>query len=171
MNTFLPFDSFEKSAACLDKRRCFKQLVEAHQILNVLDMKSSGWANHPAVKMWVGCREYLQWYYNVFYKYCVHTHKINIKKLPEPALLLMYIDPWRPKWLGYPAFHESMRRNLYRKAIDDSAKGRYELLINMEKLQIVPDDIEDGYLWPIDKQGNLLLEIQKWYNGQRQTNS
>ena len=159
MNTFLPFESFRKSASCLDKRRCFKQLVEASQILNVLDMKSSGWANHPAVKMWVGYRDCLQDYYNIFYDYCINVHKINIKKSPKP----MFMESIRqPLWLGYPPFHESMRRNLYRKAIEDSSKGRDELLLNMTKAQAIPDDIQEGYLWPVDKNFRLLPRITEW---------
>lgn len=56
MQTFLPYKSFEKTAASLDSRRLNKQILESYQILNVLSNPSptAGWRNHPAVKMWRG---------------------------------------------------------------------------------------------------------------------
>lgn len=54
MQTFLPVASTSKSAEMLDYRRLGKQRVETWQILNTLTGQSSGWANHPAVKMWRG---------------------------------------------------------------------------------------------------------------------
>jgi hypothetical protein len=62
MQTFLPYQSFEKSLACLDWRRLGKQRVEAFQILNVLSGKRTGWQNHPAVKMWRGYEKALEIY-------------------------------------------------------------------------------------------------------------
>ena len=54
MQTFLPYPSFTKSAACLDSRRLGKQRVEAKQIYLALTKPGYGWQNHPAVKMWRG---------------------------------------------------------------------------------------------------------------------
>lgn len=54
MQTFLPYQDFIKSAACLDRQRLGKQRVEVIQILNTLTGKSKGWRNHPNVKMWQG---------------------------------------------------------------------------------------------------------------------
>lgn len=42
MQTFLPYKSFVKSAACLDMRRLGKQRVEAKQILMALTGESKG---------------------------------------------------------------------------------------------------------------------------------
>jgi hypothetical protein len=50
MQTFLPVANFKESAKILDYRRLGKQRVEARQILNALQGKSKGWANHPATK-------------------------------------------------------------------------------------------------------------------------
>jgi hypothetical protein len=165
MNTFLPFTDFATSASCLDKRRCFKQVVEAYQLLNVLDGKSTGWKNHPALRMWVGHRDCLQYYYNIFYEYCEAIHKIKFVKLPKPILLPMYMD--YPKWLGYEPFHLSMRQNLVRKAIDDMSKGIGELQFRLCENHISWDkyDIAYEYLWPVNKSGKLLPEIEEWYNG------
>ncbi len=51
MQTFLPYESFDESTMVLDKKRCWKQVVEAAQIIDVLEGRRTGWANHPAVKM------------------------------------------------------------------------------------------------------------------------
>ena len=37
MQTFLPYPDFQRSAAVLDKKRCWKQVVETKQIINVKD--------------------------------------------------------------------------------------------------------------------------------------
>ena len=46
MNTFLPFESFENSLKCLDKKRLNKQNVESYQMIN------GQWKHHPCFKMW-----------------------------------------------------------------------------------------------------------------------
>lgn len=50
MQTFLPYVNFAESAKCLDYRRLGKQRVEAKQILDVLNGKTTAWQNHPCVK-------------------------------------------------------------------------------------------------------------------------
>lgn len=52
MQTFLPYQDFAQSAACLDRLRLGKQRVETLQILQTLNGDSHGWRNHPVVKMW-----------------------------------------------------------------------------------------------------------------------
>lgn len=95
MQTFLPYSDFRKSAESLDKKRCWKQVVEAKQIIDVLEQLSKNepnnfigdslkrkriaWENHPAVKMWIGYNDLLKHYYNVFLDYCINQHKINTK--------------------------------------------------------------------------------------------
>jgi len=54
MQTFLPYVNFAESAKCLDYRRLGKQRVEAKQILDVLNGKTTAWQNHPCVKAWKG---------------------------------------------------------------------------------------------------------------------
>lgn len=54
MQTFLPYPDFGRSARVLDRRRLGKQRVEVKQILRALRNPSSGWRNHPAVRMWRG---------------------------------------------------------------------------------------------------------------------
>lgn len=63
MQTFLPYgEDFAQTASVLDRQRLGKQRVEALQILNTLTGRSTGWATHPAVKMWRGHEEVLAHY-------------------------------------------------------------------------------------------------------------
>ena len=66
MQTFLPYNDFKKTAACLDNRRLGKQRVEAYQILRIISGKrtSGGWLRHPAVLMWKGFSDALAAYQN-----------------------------------------------------------------------------------------------------------
>jgi hypothetical protein len=55
MQTFLPYGrDFAATARILDRQRLGKQRVECVQIANVLIGDKTGYANHPAVKMWRG---------------------------------------------------------------------------------------------------------------------
>lgn len=54
MQTFLPYKNFSKTAECLSTKHLGKQRVEVLQILNTLTGRSTGWSNHPAVRMWRG---------------------------------------------------------------------------------------------------------------------
>lgn len=66
MQTFLThvpvWVDFRTTASTLDYRRLGKQRVEGLQILNTLTGRSTGWRNHPAVRMWVGHEEVLAHY-------------------------------------------------------------------------------------------------------------
>lgn len=91
MQTFLPYRSFWQSASVLDKKRCWKQVIEAKQILcNICEDIPENWKqshdyinktrkNHPAVKMWVGYEEELKYYYNIFLDRCLYFWGINTK--------------------------------------------------------------------------------------------
>jgi hypothetical protein len=62
MQTFLPIAEFTETARVLDMRRLGKQRVEALQILNTLTGRSSGWRQHPAIRMWSGFEDVLAEY-------------------------------------------------------------------------------------------------------------
>lgn len=62
MNTFLPYDNFEKCASILDNKRLNKQILECTQIINVILKKvnlvknennKKGWWNHPVFNLWM----------------------------------------------------------------------------------------------------------------------
>lgn len=125
MQTFLPYADFIQSAQVLDKKRCWKQVVEAKQILDVLEGKSTSWKNHPAVKMWEGYTNALKIYYNAFLSASVFYHSIKTKldyyNLPWGCMSeIMVINtitgthpaPW---WLGNEDFHRAMRSRLIEK--------------------------------------------------------
>ena len=59
MQTFLPYEDFEKSARVLDDKRLGKQRSESIIILKTLlgvyeKEGRKGWPHHPATKMWAG---------------------------------------------------------------------------------------------------------------------
>jgi hypothetical protein len=138
MQTFLPYEEFHTSAMALDKRRCWKQVVEARQIVDVLEGKKVSWANHPAVKMWIGHELAMRQYFNEFLEVCKEKHDINTKYeklyIGIPRYLIDY--PW---WLGDKNFHRAMRSRLIKKDRDFY-------------LPLFPEDegFNDGrYFWPV----------------------
>lgn len=146
MQTFLPYESFESSAEVIDKKRCWKQVVEAAQIIDVLEGRKVGWANHPAVKMWVGHTPELKFYFNEFLHVSKQEHGINTKYemfelkdfLPRQIVhdSVELIMPW---WMGNEDFHRAMRARLIEKDRD-------------YYLPLFPDDegFNNGkYFWPV----------------------
>lgn len=136
MQTFLPYDSFIRSATCLDVKRLGKQRVETLQILNALMGKSKGWVSHPATKMWRGHEAGLSsygivvcrvWQMHGFYDTCMH--KIQALVSPDPKDL--------PEWFGDETFHNSHKSNLLRKEPNHYSQFNWE----------VTDDLD--YYWPV----------------------
>lgn len=118
MQTFLPFASFIQSAKALDWRRLGKQRVEARQILNTLTGSSSGWANHPAVRMWRGHERSLCDYAIAV---CTEWRERGYRDslLPQFQQLRDALpDTGTPEFVGDAEFHASHRSNLLRKAPD-----------------------------------------------------
>ncbi len=113
MQTFLPYPDFFRTALVLDDRRLGKQRVEVYQILRTLQGETSGWRNHPAVKMWrgyEGCLAYYgmticnEWRWRGF-------RDRMMSRIAQWAVPIIVIPPW----LGDEKFHESHRSNLLRK--------------------------------------------------------
>lgn len=133
MQTFLPYEGFLQSAKILDKQRCWKQVVEAKQIISILSHLDEcpndnvPWMNHPAVQMWQGHIPELMTYFNAFLKISIEKHKINTKykfftvqDFKEKRTLIsdtefVAYDPW---WLGNKNFHRAMRARLIEKDRD-----------------------------------------------------
>jgi hypothetical protein len=117
MQTFLPYPSFDASAAALDNKRLWKQCVEVKQILKAC-VHGGGWAAHPAVRMWKGYEASLMLYGIAM---CCEASKrgINAAKLWNEFIAVLYLKekgaPEHPPWLGNEAFHASHRSNLLRK--------------------------------------------------------
>lgn len=122
VQTFLPYPSYVKSAACLDPTRLLNQRNEATVILNaVLEQKYYGvsaadvpWGNHPATRMWLDYPSAL-----VRYAFCIclecKARDFDDSVLDKIATLQKehrLYSPEEPWWLGLPALHSSHRSNL-----------------------------------------------------------
>jgi hypothetical protein len=145
MQTFLPYESYKKSAAVLDNKRLGKQRVETLQIMKALVLPEYGWKNHPAVKMWEKCEVSLmtyqiaicdEWTRRGFKDTCKNkTLDILIKHMPYhlPA----------PFWCMDERVFASHRSNLLRK--DPEWYGQFGWT--------EPDDLE--YFWPTKEEVNV----------------
>ena len=98
-----PFDT----ASRLDPKRLNKQIVECRQILDAIEGRKKGWANHPVTKMY---RNHVAWL--ALYMQCLQAYKdeniIRAYQYSEEASKLR------------PAFHcdlyyNNMRSRLYTK--------------------------------------------------------
>lgn len=124
MQTFLPYPSFEKSAACLDRQRLGKQRVEAYQILNTLLGKSKGWNNHPAVVMWKGSEKYLVDYnIAICNEWIGRGYKDTILNKMKSFMLNEKLGEDLPCFIDNEKFYASHKSNLLRK--DPIWYGKY----------------------------------------------
>ena len=128
MQTFLPYPVFKDSASCLDRQRLGKQRVEAVQLLRATLLPGSGWASHPAARMWRGYHEMLviysravcrEWIRRGYRDGCMALVDDVLEEADRP----WRTDPPSPPWLGDRAFHASHRSNLLRK--DPDWYGRF----------------------------------------------
>ena len=138
MQTFVPSTNPAKCAEVLDRQRLGKQRVETLQLLKAIHT-SSGWANHPAAKMWHGHELALvdyglaicdEWVGNRGYK---DTCRDKIKAY---ASVFKDSSDYYPAWWGDEAVHASHRANLLRKLPEwygDFGWG---------------EDPSDPYFWP-----------------------
>jgi len=110
MQTFLPLPNIVESLKILDNKRLGKQRVEAFQIRNTLIGKTSGWHNHPAVKMWDGYIQCLTDYMNNCIKEWICRGYQNNMQIIYGDDTFVY-----PPWFGEEKFHASHRSNLLRK--------------------------------------------------------
>lgn len=130
MQTFLPYSDFAQSAQVLDMRRLGKQRVEAMQILNVLQGRTTSWSRHPAVLMWKGYENALALYMNtVIAEWVSRGYRNNMGYVEVGEVTL-------PPWVGDPEFHASHRSNLLRKDFAHYSKFGWTEPLNLP------------YLWP-----------------------
>ena len=64
MQIFLPYKEPLETAKCLDKRRLWKQILEATQVYNLINGTAikKAWINHPVVKMYKSHPLFLKYY-------------------------------------------------------------------------------------------------------------
>ncbi len=159
MQTFLPYDDFDRSAEVLDVRRLGKQRVEVIQIVRALTVPTYAWKSHPAVLMWEGHEEALgaygmaivrRWCELGFGDTCAATIQADLatagvstirsqSRLAEAGEL--------PDWLGDERLHRTHRSALIRK---DPEFYRPEF-------PEVPDDLE--YWWP--RRSHKVIEAEQ----------
>lgn len=110
MQTFLPLPNAIDSFRVLDNKRLGKQRSEALIIYRTLRGDYSGWAAHPAVKMWCNYEDALAIYYNC----CIGEWlRRGFKNHMEP--LFFNVNCADPPWMGDEAFHASHRAALLTK--------------------------------------------------------
>lgn len=116
MITFLPHDSYEESARCLDPKRLGCQRSEARMVAeHLLFGHHERWANHPVMAMWRGhewhllqygiivCREWDRRGYEDRLGSWFHNHQWTMRRGEEPP------------WMGDSRLHRSHQSNLIRK--------------------------------------------------------
>ena len=131
MQTFLPYESFTKSAQVLDYRRLGKQRVEAKQILQAIE-NQTGWKNHPIVKMWTPYVPALKQYTNIIITEWIGRGYNNNMEFYD-------IDNVEyPDWLGDERFHSSHRANLLRK--DFGYYSQFKWTENLESPYVWRDE-------------------------------
>ena len=136
MQTFLPYESFEKSAQTLDWRRLGKQRVEGMQIINAITGKTrkdgkpyKGWINHPCSVMWRDYAPALKHYTNVFIQEWINRGYNNNMEMYEVKNMEL------PYWIGDERVHSSHRANLLRKDYEYYSKFGWT------------ENSEDPYVW------------------------
>ena len=155
MQTFLPYEDFEKSAQVLDDKRLGKQRSESIIILKTLlgmyEPKKSGrpggWPNHPATRMWAGHEVALCDYsIEIANEWIRRGHRDTtlewFEKCREDLMPRWFLfnrsvrKP--PPWMGDERVHLSHRSNLLRKEPE-----HYR--------QFWPDERDDlPYVWPVE---------------------
>jgi hypothetical protein len=116
MQTFLPSADFRDCATVLDRQRLGKQRVECLQILKCLTGSGTGWANHPAVRMWEGCTDVLAEYgLAICDEWILRGYKDTCRDKILTLVPFRSSDPMQPLWMGDLRLHVSHQSNLIRK--------------------------------------------------------
>lgn len=150
MQTFLPYESYIKSARHLDNKRLGKQRVECKQLLLALGWPigahlpgRAGWQNHPATRMWRGYTDALALY---AFAMCAEWRRRGFNDNLAAEFTLAFAANSitgadskikRPPWTGAEELYASHRSNLLRKD-----KVFYEKFGWLE-----PFDLP--YVWPV----------------------
>lgn len=121
MQTFVLDVDFITSAKILDSARLNKQLMECHQIYQVLLGKSKVWAYHPAIKM-------LENNFVSFLSYCyfiaIECDKRKIKSPYASYFEIVGVDSQNvednPKWLDCDFVNRHRMALLFKTALKDA---------------------------------------------------
>jgi len=143
MQTFLPYEDFQKSASVLDYRRLGKQRVEVKQILlanfqgPIKGDRKTPWYNHPACRMWRGYEGALIAYgIAICEEWSNRGYVDNIySELYEMTNRKLNYDG--PPWLGRKDFHDSHKSNLLYKQYSHYKQFNWNVPLNLP------------YVWPV----------------------
>ena len=150
MQTFLPYVSYARCAACLDDKRLCKQIVEATQILTGRVPTK----NHPAVLMWVGHERSLRSY--ITYMCREYTKRYGKKHSLQPECVFAAEKPY---WLTSSRLLMLTHRvNLLRKNFGVYSKVFPKLA--KQDLSVYPQ----GYYWPIAVAPTATQHSLDWLN-------
>jgi hypothetical protein len=174
MQVFMPFNDIFWSISVLDKKRLWKQALEAREVIEILCGKDSKWVHHPVVYMYSGYIDFLCTYFNM----CLEQCEIRgIKhKLQPYSIDYSRWGPKReiriPRWMGYIPFHDSHLYNLVRKAYSNEKSWNLELRQRLVMHVGVTHDTllkanQTPYIWTTQSSGELIPEIQEWLDNDR----
>jgi hypothetical protein len=147
MQTFMPSD-FYTTATALDDARLKKQVVEAMQILTVLEKNNPliPWAHHPAVLMWTGYERALKYYIDCLLDVC-KNRGINFKKIKPFGIYHNKIKSGEiqmPIWINCYSLQQSHKNALLYKN-----REHYITFFNKPlDIPAVPVNGKLPYIWP-----------------------
>lgn len=137
MQTFLIHENFKISAFNLDKVRLNKQLIECFQIYQVLQGKSTGWAKHPVIKMWVNYKPaFLSYCYSI--AWIAHERSINNKYI-EYFFTVGDCDYTKPEWLNEDFCNRHRSALLFKTALKATVYD-YSFLYDVPIVQVNKDN-------------------------------
>lgn len=154
MQTFLPYESFTRSARSLDRQRLGKQRVEALQLVKVLmtlnENGRRGWSNHPAAIMWSDHPLALARYGMIVSKVWLErgykdTCYGKIRALVGDFTIEEIRNAPNPPWLGFEPFHLSHQSNLVRKDAGWYAPQFRGVPATLPYLWPAPTRVSDGF--------------------------
>jgi len=123
MQSFSPLYTFEDCAKTLDNKRCFKNALEAYQVLRVIrGITSKGWKNHPVTKMWMkNPNSYVEYALNFTQEWRNRGFKTTLDEKLKSLYVLGETNE-KPAWWGIEEFHSSHRRTLLSKNLEHYSK-------------------------------------------------
>lgn len=136
MQIFIPYEDFYDIANCLDKKRLFKQVVEARQILATNGVKvpkvSGGYCkpthvNHPINPMWRDYTDALCIYHDILLEKC-----IDLGFNTTMGYLANTDSADCPPFIGWQPIHDTHRSNLLRKDPEHYGQFGWEVPTNLE---------------------------------------
>lgn len=174
VNVFIIVPDIYLTAQMLDRERLCKQRVEAYQIITSLEefdttgKITKGWANHPALKSWIGYTNHLKVYFNIIVREWVkrgYENNMALYPIDETPYNIVpcgfengsiTYDATKfnaysfPFWISFYPFYMSHQASLCRK------NPKYYKFLLRDELKPF---LNNGYLWPCNVNTNCYL---KW---------